>query len=125
LKKIVPQLIKLHVLELESCQLWKYVISSFQEKPETRCNFFFDNAFCIWGLSRVTTFGLEYFVSHIDERFWYIWVYLMKEQFELSFNFLSFLNEIKNQVGQAIKIMRSDNAKQCCSSFSTLVHMTL
>jgi len=36
----------------------------------------------------------------------------MKECFELLFIFTSFLNEIKNQFGRVIKILKSDNAKE-------------
>ena len=40
----------------------------------------------------------------------------MKDCFELLSIFTSFLNEIKNQFGQVIKILRSDNAKEYFSS---------
>jgi len=66
-------------------------------------------------------------VSHalgfvIEEYSHCTWVYLMKDRSELRNIFESFLNEIKNQFDQVIKILRSDNAKEYVSSgFSTLL----
>jgi len=39
------------------------------------------------------------------------WVYLMKERSKRSSIFMSF-NDIKNQFGKTIKILRSDNVKE-------------
>jgi len=40
----------------------------------------------------------------------------MKDRSELLSLFTSFFNEIKNQFGQVIKILRSDNTKEYSSS---------
>ena len=40
----------------------------------------------------------------------------MKDRSELLSKFMSFFNEIKNQFGKIIKILRSDNAKEYFSS---------
>jgi len=46
----------------------------------------------------------------------------MKERSELLSIFVSFFNEIKNQFGKTIKILKSDNAKECFSvAFSSFL----
>jgi len=70
----------------------------------------------VWGPSRVTSFGFNYFVTLIDEFSQCTWVYLMKKRSELLSIFVSFFNEIKNQFGKTIKILRSDNAKEYFSA---------
>ncbi|RDX62581.1 hypothetical protein CR513_59076, partial [Mucuna pruriens] len=58
LKLMVPSLNKLSTLECESCKLGKHVRSTFPNQVNKRY---------IWGLSRVTSFGFNYFVTFIDE----------------------------------------------------------
>lgn len=55
-------------------------------------------------------------VTFIDEYSWCTWVYLMKDRSELSPIFVSFLNEIKNQFGKIIEVLKNDNAKEYFSS---------
>ncbi|RDX95883.1 hypothetical protein CR513_21525, partial [Mucuna pruriens] len=69
----------------------------------------------IWGPSRVTSFGFNYFVTFIDEYSRCTWVYLMKERSEL-LSILMFSKLVENQFGKTIKILRSDNAKEYFSS---------
>ena len=116
LKMMVPSLKHIQALDCESCQLKKHVRSSFPKKSETQCNFVFSTVHSdIWGSNRVTSFGFNYFVTFIDEFSRCTWVSLMKERFELLSIFVSF-NEIKNQFGKTIKILRSDNAKEYFST---------
>ena len=113
LKKMVPELNSLQTLECESCQLGKYVRSSFLKHSEFRCDSVFSIIHSdIWGPSRVSSSSFRYFVTFIDEFSRCTWVYLMKDRFELLSIFISFLNEIQNQFGKIIKILRSDNAKE-------------
>jgi len=42
----------------------------------------------------------------------------MKYRSALLSTFMSFLNKIKNQIGEVIKIFRSDNAKEYFPNFS-------
>ena len=95
----------------------KHVRSSFPKKSETRCTFAFSTVHSdVWGPSCVTSFRFNYFVTFIDEFSRCTWVYLMKERSELLFIFVSFFNEIKNQFGKIIKILRSDNDKEYFSA---------
>jgi len=66
----------------------------------------------IWGPSHVSSFGFRYFVTFIDEFFRCTWIYLMKDHSELLSIFVSFFNEIINELGKVIKILQSDNAKE-------------
>ncbi|KAG2406196.1 Retrovirus-related Pol polyprotein from transposon RE1 Retro element 1 [Vigna angularis] len=120
---MVPSLKNIQVLDCESCQLGKHVRSSYPKRSETQCDFPFSIIHSdIWGPSRVTSFGFNYFVTFIDEFSRCTWVYLMKERSELLSIFKSFFIEIKNQFGKTIKILRSDNAKEYFSlAFSSFL----
>ena len=50
-----------------------------------------------------------YFVTFIDDYSRRTWVFLIKNRSELFFIFQIFYNEIKNQFGISIPILRSDN----------------
>ncbi|RDX77381.1 hypothetical protein CR513_42508, partial [Mucuna pruriens] len=116
LKLMVPSLNKLSTLECESCQLGKHVRSTFPNHVNKRCNSPFSIVHSdIWGPSRVTSFGFNYFVTFIDEYSRCTWVYLMKERSEL-LSILMSSKEVENQFGKTIKILRSDNAKEYFSS---------
>ncbi|RDX78364.1 hypothetical protein CR513_41369, partial [Mucuna pruriens] len=68
LKLMIPSLNKLSILECESCQLGKHVRSTFPNQVNKRCNLPFSIVHSdIWGPSRVTSFGFNYFVIFIDE----------------------------------------------------------
>ncbi|RDY14664.1 hypothetical protein CR513_00246, partial [Mucuna pruriens] len=117
LKLMVPSLNKLSTLECESYQLSKHVRSTFPNQVNKRCNSPFSIVHSdIWGPSRVTSFGFNYFVTFIDEYSRCTWVYLMKERSELLSILMSFSKEVENQFGKTIKILRSDNAKEYFSS---------
>ncbi|RDX67842.1 hypothetical protein CR513_53233, partial [Mucuna pruriens] len=113
LKLMVPNFNKMSTLECESYQLGKHVRSTFPNQVNKRCNSSFSIVHSdIWGPSRVTSFGFNYFVTFIDEYSRCTWVYLMKERSELLSILMSFSKEVENQFGKTIKILRSDNAKE-------------
>ncbi|RDY13118.1 hypothetical protein CR513_02010, partial [Mucuna pruriens] len=117
LKLMVPSLNKLFTLECKSCQLSKHVRSTFPNQINKRCNLPFSIIHSdIWGPSRVTSFGFNYFVTFIDEYSRCTWVYLMRERSELLSILMSFSKEVENQFGKIIKILRRDNAKEYFSS---------
>ena len=63
--------------------------------------------FDIWGPSRIkSTLGFQYFVTFIDDYSRCTWVFLMKNRYELFSIFQIFYNEIKNQFGISICILR-------------------
>ena len=117
LKKMFPELSGLQTLECESCQLGKHVRSSFPKRSHSKCTSSFSIIHSdIWGPSRVSSFDFRYFVTFINEYSRCTWVYLIKDRSELLSIFTSFLNEIKNQFGQVIKMLRIYNAKEYFSS---------
>ena len=70
----------------------------------------------IWGPSRVkSNLGFQYFVTFIDDYSRCTWLFLIKNYSELFSIFQSFSNEIKNQFGVSIRILRSDNAREYLS----------
>jgi hypothetical protein len=113
LKQMVPNLAKISSLQCESCQLGKHACSSFPSKVESRVDSPFSVIHSdIWGPSRVASNGFRYFVTFIDEFSRCTWFFLMKERSELLSILTTFVNEVKTQFGKAIKILRSDNAKE-------------
>jgi len=75
----------------------------------------------IWGPSRVkSNLGFQYFVTFIDDFSRCTWLFLMKNCFELFCIFQSFFNEIKNQFGVSIQILRNDNAREYLSHSSNI-----
>jgi len=59
-----------------------------------------------------------YFVSFMDDYSRVTWLYLLKHHSEVFFTFKVFYSEIKNQFNSSIKILQSDNAKECLNNFS-------
>lgn len=121
---MVPNLGNLQVLECESCQQRKHVRSPFPKGSETKYNVISSIIhFDIWGPRRLTSFRFSYFVIFIDKHSQWTWVYLRKDWSKLFF--CSFFNEIKNQFGKVIKVLRNDNAKEYFSSnFHTFFKFT-
>ena len=66
----------------------------------------------VWGSSKIPNItGAKWFVSFIDDCTKTIWLFLMKEKFEVSHIFFIFYKIIKTQFGVPIKRFRSDNAR--------------
>ena len=57
----------------------------------------------------------RYFVSFIDDYSRYAYVYLMKHKHETFEMFKEFQNEVENQLGKTIKILRSDRGENYLS----------
>lgn len=51
-------------------------------------------------------------ISFIDKYYRRTWIYLMKDCLEVLSIFMCFLNDIQNQFGKVIEILRSGNAKE-------------
>ena len=118
----MSELSDLQTLECELCQLGKHIRSTFPKRSQSKCNASSSIIHSdIFGPNNVSSFGFRYFVTLIDEYSRCTWFYLMKDHSELLSIFTSFLNEIKNQFGQVIKIFRSDNAKEYFSSALSII----
>jgi len=124
LQQLVPSLSKLSNLACESCNLGKQSRNSFPISISQRASSLFAlNHSDIWGPSRVkSNLGFQYFVTFIDDFLRCTWLFLMKNCSDLFSIFQTFLNEIKNQFGVSIRILRSDNAREYLShSFNTFM----
>jgi len=125
MQQLVPSLSKLSSLSCESCLLGKYSHNSFPSSVSQRASSPFALVHSnIWGPSRVkSNLGFQYFVTFIDDYSRCTWLFLMKNHSELFSIFQSFFfNEIENQFGVSIQILRSDNAREYLSqSFTTFM----
>lgn len=59
--------------------------------------------------------GAYYFLTIVDDRSRATWVYLMKEKSETTKILINFFKMVKNQYGQPVKILRSDNGREFLS----------
>ena len=124
MQQLVPSLSKLSSLSCELCLLEKHSRSSFPSSVSQRASSPFALVHSdIWRPSRLkSNLGFQYFVIFIDDYFRCTWLFLMKNCSELFSIFQSFFNEIKNQFGVSIRILRSDNAREYLSqSFTTFM----
>jgi len=124
MQQLVPSLSKLSSLSCESCILGKHSRSSFPSSVSQRVSSPFALVHSdIWGPSRLkSNLRFQYFVTFIDDYSRCTWLFLMKNRSELFSIFQSLFNEIKNQFGVSIRILRSDNACEYLSqSFTTFM----
>jgi len=95
----------------ESFQLRKHSCSLFPSSVSQRALSHFALVHSdIWGLSRIkSNLGFQHFFTFIDDYSICTWLFLMKNYSDIFYIFQHFYNEIKNQFGVYIKILRSDN----------------
>lgn len=60
--------------------------------------------------------GCEYFVSFTDDKSRYVWTYFMKNKSDVFNIFKSFKTLVEKETGKVIKIFRTDNGGEYCSS---------
>nr|KYP57023.1 Retrovirus-related Pol polyprotein from transposon TNT 1-94 [Cajanus cajan] len=64
----------------------------------------------IWGPCSTTSMhGHKYFLTVVDDHTHFCWIFLMSSKGETRTHIHSFINQIENQFGKTIKIIRSDN----------------
>jgi len=108
MQQLVPSLSNVSTLSCESCKLGKHIRSSFPSSVSQHASSPFALVhYDIWGPSRIkSNLGFQYFVTFIDDYSRCTWVFLMKNRSELFSIFQIFYNEIKNQFGISIRILR-------------------
>jgi len=64
----------------------------------------------VWGPSPVASnMGARYYVTFIDDFSRKIWVYFLKQKFEVFQKFKKWKTMVENQTGRKVKVLRSDN----------------
>jgi transposase InsO family protein len=66
-------------------------------------------------MSFVARGGFQYFITFTDDFSRYGYIYLMSHKSESSEKFKEFYNEVQNQLGKAIKFLRSDRGGEYLS----------
>nr|GEW69077.1 hypothetical protein [Tanacetum cinerariifolium] len=92
-----------------SCLSSKMTRKSFPYRPERVTDLFGIIHTDVCGLvRRVSRQGTSYFITFTDDYSRYGYVYLLKHKHEVFETFKVFKNEVKNQLGEIIKALRSD-----------------
>ena len=103
--------------ECESCLAGKLAKDSFTHTSERAKDLLGLIHTDVCGPFRTMSRNHErYFVSFIDDYSRYAFVYLMKHKHETFEKFKEFQNEVENQLGKTIKILRSDRGGEYLSS---------
>ena len=67
----------------------------------------------IWGpINILSVHGHRYFLTIVDDCTRHTWIYVMKVKSDIGPLLHDFVTYVKNQFGQNIKIIRSDNGKE-------------
>ncbi|KAI5347535.1 hypothetical protein L3X38_000422 [Prunus dulcis] len=66
----------------------------------------------VWGPAPTKSNGARYFVTFMDDFSRKVWVYFMKQKYEVFAQFKKWKTETENQTGRKIKYMRSDNGDE-------------
>ena len=105
------------LFQCESCELSKHYRVHFLISS-TKTNVLFSIVHSdAWSPSRIVTLtGHKWFVTFIDDFSRTTWVYLLKEKREMCHVFQIFHKMIHTQFGTEIKILWSDNMKECDNS---------
>jgi len=109
---MVLELNSFQTLENESCHLGKLLGLLFLDILNLDVNLLFYYPFLHLGAKPCVIFWFWIFCYF----YCYTWICVMKSCSKLLSIFMSFLNEIRNQFGKVIKILRSNNAKEYFSS---------
>ena len=101
----------------ESCLRGKMTKSPFKNKGE-RSKELLDliHTDVCGPFSTLAIGGFEYFITFIDDMSRYGYVYLMKYKSESFEKFKEFKNEVENQTGKSIKVLRSDRGGEYLST---------
>ena len=121
MQQLVPSLSKLSNLFVKSCHLRKQSRNLFSRNVWQHASSPFVLVHLdIWGPSRVkSNLGFQYFVTFIYDFSRCTWLFLMKSCCVIFYISIIF-NEIKNQFGVSIGILRNDNSCEYLShSFNT------
>ena len=64
----------------------------------------------VWGATQVLSLGgSRYYVTFIDDYSRKVWVYFLKQKFEVFSKFKLWKADVENQTGRKVKYLRSDN----------------
>ena len=53
--------------------------------------------------------GAEYFLSFIDDKTHYVWVYLLKQKDQVFEKFIEWKRMVEKESGETLKVLRTDN----------------
>lgn len=88
-----------------TCQLGKHHRASFPIRNISRVFKPFELVHSdVWGPCRVSSFGVKYFVTFIDDYSRTTWLYLIKDRTEVFHSFSVFYHDILNQYGVSVNV---------------------
>ena len=64
----------------------------------------------VWGPVSISSYNsVQYFINFIDDYYRKVWIYFMKQKFDLFGIFKKWKVQVENQTGRKIKYIRIDN----------------
>ena len=114
--KMIPNMKFSDFKQCRACNLGKQTKLPFVHS-ETCYNETFDLIHSdLWTSPLESHNGFKYFVTFIDHKSRYTWIYLIKNKSETLSCFKEFVSLIENQLGKRIKILRTDNGGEYTSN---------
>lgn len=99
----------------EPCALGKIKREMFPSRSETRATAPLGRIHSdICGPVDLGYKGLKYFISFIDDKSRYSYIYTMKVRSEAAEKFKEYKSLVENQFNTSIKVLRTDNAPEYC-----------
>ena len=116
-------IIKNEHLECSACALGKQHRNEFpvhQEKRQTGMLELIHTDLC-GPMQTRSLGGASYFLTFIDDRSRYTWLYFIRRKGDVFEYFKEFKTMIEKQTKKCIKILRSDNGGECVWSFQEIL----
>ena len=70
----------------------------------------------VWGLEQVSSLGVsDNFVTFIDDATRELWVYLLRQKYDVFVTFKKWKCFVGNEIGKKVKCLRFDNGGEYCN----------
>jgi len=114
--KLLPNLKSVKLDFCKHCLFWKQSKQKFRTGKHTSKGILDYINSDVWGQSPITSYGgLSYFVSFIDDFSKKVWVYMLKNKFDVFTVLKQFRALVENITGRTIKCLRTDNGGEFTS----------
>ena len=116
-KNVLPDLKCVNMNYCESCVYGKQKRVSFlksgKEKKDEKLELVHTD---VWGQSKASSLsGSHYYVTFIDDPTRKVWVYFLRQKYDVFQTFKKWKCLVKNETGKKLKYLKSNNGGEHCS----------